>query len=148
MRSVNGLWQAGAVFSHNEVFYDVIFSLSVFCRGAGGGEGEPDRDGANRQTETPASPQRALPLPAVRKSARHAHQVTNVSHLATVPTNSRSSSHGRTNHIAAHFLWLTCCSFSPVSPPLRGKCSVALLNETESVLSYLDKEVSQRGQTI
>lgn len=24
----------------------------------------------------------------------------------------------------------------------RGKCSVALLNETESVLSYLDKEVS------
>lgn len=32
-----------------------------------------------------------------------------------------------------------CCFVSACFP--RGKCSVALLNETESVLSYLDKEV-------
>lgn len=44
---------------------------------------------------------------------------------------------------------LTTCVSLPPSPTLhlsRGKCSVALLNETESVLSYLDKEVSQSGR--
>ena len=46
-----------------------------FCRGVGRREGEPDRDRANRKTETPASPQRALPLPAVRESTRDTHQV-------------------------------------------------------------------------
>lgn len=30
----------------------------------------------------------------------------------------------------------------------RGKCSVALLNETESVLSYLDKEVIYSPSTL
>lgn len=44
-------------------------------RGAGGGEGEPGGGGAHRQTEAPASPQRALPVPAVREPPRHPHQV-------------------------------------------------------------------------
>lgn len=40
------------------------------------------------------------------------------------------------------FIW---CVLPPPSFSIRGKCSVALLNETEAVLSYLDKEVSLRG---
>lgn len=35
-------------------------------------------------------------------------------------------------------------TLTPFSSLDRGKCSVALLNETESVLSYLDKEVTPR----
>lgn len=42
-------------------------------------------------------------------------------------------------------LCFTWCLFPPTLF-IRGKCSVALLNETEAVLSYLDKEVSQRKE--
>ena len=124
-----------------------------FCRGVGRREGEPDRDRANRKTETPASPQRALPLPAVRESTRDTHQVlykdththTHTHHrVPAVPMDGHLSSHEKTN---AHFLSFTWCLFLP-SLPIRGKCSVALLNETEAVLSYLDKEVSQRGKQL
>lgn len=125
--------------------------LCAFCRGAGRREGEPDRDRANRKTETPASPQRALPLPAVRESTRDTHQVpykdthTHEHHqVPAVPMDGHLSSHEKTN---AHFLSFTWCLFLP-SLPIRGKCSVALLNETEAVLSYLDKEVSQRGKQL
>lgn len=31
---------------------------------------------------------------------------------------------------------------------IRGKCSVTLLNETESLTSYLNKDVSRKFQTI
>lgn len=44
-------------------------------RGTGGGEGEPGRGGAHRQTKAPASPQRALPFPAVWEPPCHPHQV-------------------------------------------------------------------------
>lgn len=56
-----------------KLFNCVCFLLSR--RGAGRGEGEPSRGRAHRQTEAPASPQRALPVPAVREPPRHPHQV-------------------------------------------------------------------------
>lgn len=150
------LWHVDTIFNIMNVFRDVIFSsvsVCAFCRGVGRGEGEPDRDRPNRKTETPASPQRALPLPAVWESTRDTHQVLSKD-LQT--SSSAGSAHGQSliqpwtdKSSAAHFLCLcfTPCLFPP-SLPIRGKCSVALLNETEAVLSYLDKEVSQRKQKI
>ena len=66
-------------------------------------------------------------------------------HLPAVSMKRRSSSHEqRTNCslLTSCVCVLTWC-LSPPSLSIRGKCSVALLNETEAVLSYLDKEVSQ-----
>lgn len=136
-----------------------LFCLFL-CRGARGGEGEPNRDRANRKTETPAPPQRALPLPAVWESTCDTHQVQcteaykyiqkmdcTARQLKAVPMDSHSFSHESIHHtvrtsFVCVFIW---CVLPPLSLSIRGKCSVALLNETEAVLSYLDKEVSLRG---
>lgn len=73
---------------------------------------------------------------------------TRTAHRApAVPVDAHSSSREQTNQapLTSCACVLTCCLSCP-SLPVRGKCSVALLNETEAVLSYLDKEVSQRKQ--
>lgn len=67
--------------------------------------------------------------------------------LKAVPMDSHSFSHESIHHtvrtsFVCVFIW---CVLPPPSFSIRGKCSVALLNETEAVLSYLDKEVSLRG---
>lgn len=66
--------QAGAFASVSVKRFNRVGLLSS-RRGAGGGEGEPGGGGSHRQTEAPASPQRALPVPAVREPPRHPHQV-------------------------------------------------------------------------
>lgn len=81
-----------------------------FCRGVGRGEGEPDRDRANRKTETPASPQRALPLPAVWESTCDTHQVLHEGpHCSSSPGSARGCSRVQLwtdKSSAAHFLRL------------------------------------------
>lgn len=48
-----------------DMLHEVMFWRVCSCRGVGGREGESNRDRANGKTETPASSQRALSLPAV-----------------------------------------------------------------------------------
>lgn len=93
---------------------------SLSFRGSGGGGGEPGDGGPAREAEAPAAAPGAVPLPAAGVSACHPHQVAPVA-PARGPAAGLSS---------------TCLSFSS-----RGKCSVTLLNETESLKSYLEREV-------
>ena len=88
----------------------------------------------------------SLPATHIRcRTKTHTHTHTHEHHQGTaVPMDGHLSSHEKTN---AYFLSFTWCLFL-LSLPIRGKCSVALLNETEAVLSYLDKEVSQRGKQL
>lgn len=74
-------------------------------RGTGRGEGEPGGGGAYRQTEAPASPQRALPVPAVWEPPRHPHQV----------------GRGRPPLTPLHASLPVSHSLPPHSPPLQGE---------------------------
>ena len=105
-------WTPPTIFQYVFVMSFSPISLCL-CRGVGRGEGEPNRNRLNRETETPATPQRALPLPTVRESTCDTHQVLHTSsytrypahHLQAGPVDSRSFS---CKHIpsTAHFLCL------------------------------------------
>lgn len=89
-------------------------------RGDGGGAGEPGGGRPAREAEAPAAAPGAVPVAAAGVAARHPHQV------AGGLAGGRAG--GRPRALTAA---LSC----------RGKCSVTLLNETESLKSYLEREV-------
>lgn len=89
------------------------------CRGDRGGDGEPRDGGPAREAQAPATAPGAVPVPAAGVAARHSHQVPSGPEGAGGPPCPPDAAP-------------SCC---------RGKCSVTLLNETESLKSYLEREV-------